>query len=127
MSKSTKEEGLYAPTGNETGTDFSYRKLAYSGCKVCAGLGEWHVPYEDYDTFIIHRCDCSRPPQSQAIDPDKKNIDKMSERELLSELRDCRKELYSAFQYAYGYRQHPSMRGSSLHAAWTSYKEYRGS
>jgi len=36
-------------------------------------------------------------------------------------------ELYSAFQYAYGYRQHPSMRGSSLAAAWTSYKEYKKS
>lgn len=42
-------------------------------------------------------------------------------RDLISKLKA---ELRSAFNYAYGYRQHPSMRGSSLHAAWESYKEY---
>lgn len=67
MSKPTMEEGLYAPRGNETGTDFFYRHLAWDGCKMCDGHGEWHVPYEDYDTYIIHRCDCSRLAGSQAL------------------------------------------------------------
>lgn len=47
--------------------------------------------------------------------------------DLETELKELKAELYGAFQYAYGYRQHPSMRGSSLAAAWTSYKEYQKS
>lgn len=37
---------------------------------------------------------------------------------------ELKPRIYQAFQYGYGYRDHPSMRGSSLAAAWTSFKEY---
>ena len=63
--KRAKEEaddydGKYAPSGSESGTYFSYKSLAKLGCVRCGGFGEWHVPYEDYSTYIIHRCDCTR-------------------------------------------------------------------
>lgn len=60
--------GKYAPTGNETGTDFRYKKLADSGCVRCGGQGEWHVPYDDWSTYIIHRCDCTRGNHQLALD-----------------------------------------------------------
>jgi len=53
-------DGKYAPSGNESGISFSYQSLAKRGCVRCGGFGEWHVPYGDFDTYIIHRCDCTR-------------------------------------------------------------------
>jgi hypothetical protein len=55
----TYRVGQFKPTGCETGTDFHYKKRAARTCPECGGWGEYHVPYEDYDTFIIHRCECT--------------------------------------------------------------------
>ena len=53
------DDGRYAPTGSERGTDFTYKHRADKSCTMCAGFGEYHVPYEDYNTYIIHRCVCT--------------------------------------------------------------------
>lgn len=44
----------------ESGSDYKYEKFAHPTCPECEGLGEIHDPYEDYDTYLIRRCDCTR-------------------------------------------------------------------
>ena len=114
----------YAPPGRETGTDFPFKKRANPRCVQCSGFGEFHVPYVDYDTFIIHRCECTdevtESPSTKSLSAEElKERDRFEEsidREGMNDFPKPESLSDRALEFGYSYARNPSMRGTSLHA-----------